>query len=404
MLPRRVRVGSRAGVLGLALVGAVRIGWAQSLVAPSSIDRTLFRPSARSVGMGGTYLILIDDASGAAFNPAQLGSAGKYSLSLEAGARSENLNVDRINRLVDSLEDLRDQIQGGGPGATDTVRSALNRVYDIAVDAGAQVGGGRAVNVQGEIDPLVAGSYRRVGLLAYGGVGLSTGLGIGTGTGPNEDKRTLTISGGALSLNTIEAAYAFRLKTGQLGLGLKSIRSKYSGFAMVADASNGTITGANVDETDSHRLDLDIGFLSDPIPVKGLPGPGIRAAGVIRHAFAPSFSVPLEVRSSSGQPVNVPEDADYRLNPVLDVGAAAPYKRLMVTTELHNLTSTNGGDLTFHLGGEYRSWKHAVLRAGYDADQFVGGVGFVVGPVRLDLAVASKIEERLYAGLSVRIQ
>jgi hypothetical protein len=349
-------------------------------------------------------LLLIDDASGAAFNPAQVANAGKYSFSLEAGARTENLNVDRITQLVDSLEELRDQIQAGGPGATDAVRSALNRVYDIAVDAGARPGAGRAVNVQGEIDPLVAGSYRNVALLTYGGVGLSTGLGIGTGTGPNPDNRTLTVSGGALNLTTIELAYAFRLKPGQLGVGVKSVKSKYAGFAMVADASNGTITGANVRETDSRRLDLDIGFLSDPIPVKGLPGPGIRAAGVLRHAFAPSFSVPLEVRSTSGEPINVPESADYRLNPVIDLGVAAPYKRLVVTTELHNLTSTNGGDLTFHLGGEYRVWKHAVLRAGYDADQFVGGVGFMVGPVRLDLAVASNIEERLYAGLSVRIQ
>ena len=72
--------------------------------------------------------------------------------------------------------------------------------------------------------------------------------------------------------------------------------------------------------------------------------------------------------------------------------------------ELHNLSGTNGEDLTFHIGGEYRIWKYAALRAGYDADRFVAGVGFFAGPVRLDIAAATEPLRRIYAGLSVRIQ
>jgi hypothetical protein len=353
--------------------------------------------------MGGAYLLLIDDASGAAFNPAQIGNAGKYSLSLEAGARSENLSIDNATTLLHSLRSLRDQIQEASPGSVDAVKNAFNRAHDIAVEAGATVGGARPRNVTGEVDPLVAASFGNVGLLVYGGVGLATSLGIGEGTGPNADKRTLSVSGGALDLTTIEAAYAFRLKAGQLGLGLKSVRSAYSGFAMVADASNNTISGANVRQPDDRQFDMDIGFLSDSIPVKGLPGPGIRAAGVVRHLFSPHFSVPIQVNSVVGEPVDLPEHSDFRLNPELDLGATAPYKRLVGVLELHNLSSTNGGDLTFHLGGEYRVWKHAVLRLGYDADSVVGGVGFNAGPVRLDIAVATRIEERVYAGLSMRM-
>jgi hypothetical protein len=113
--------------------------------------------------------------------------------------------------------------------------------------------------------------------------------------------------------------------------------------------------------------------------------------------------VPIEARTIAGPALDLPTSADFRLNPQIDVGVMVPYRQLVGVLELHNLSGTNAGDLTFRLGGEYRIAKFAALRAGYDADRFVGGVGFFAGPVRLDVAVATKPIERTYVGLSVRI-
>jgi hypothetical protein len=402
----RVGKGRIAGswLAALALLGAANGGHAQTVVTPASMNRTLLRENARAGGMGGTYLIIIDDASGAAFNPASIGEAGRYSFSGQAGARTEDIPVSKIQSLKNALDDLRDQISAGGPGQVTAVRTAFNRLYRDAVNAGAQVNGPRAARLAAEADPLVGLSYRNVGLLTYGGLSAVAGLGIGTGTGPDADKRTLTVSAGALAVEVIEIPYAFRLGPGKLGLGFKTIRSSYGGYAMSADASNDTIVGAHIRKEDSRRYDVDLGYTSDSIPIKGLPGPGIRAAGVIRNLFSPDFSIPVEVQQVTGPPISVPSEANFRFNPQLDVGALAPYSRLLVAMEIHNLSGTNGGDATFHFGGEYRVWKYASLRLGYDADRFVGGVGFNVGPVRLDVASSDKLYKRVAVGLSVRVQ
>jgi hypothetical protein len=392
-----------ACLAALVLLGGAKAAHPQAIVTPSHIDRTIFRANARSVAMGGAYLLVLDDASGAAFNPALIGKAGKYSLALEGGARTDNIDVNRVTRLIHGLDRLEEQIQAGAPGSVSAVRKAFDRIYRYAVDAGANTAGQRARQINAEVDPLVAFSYRNVGALVYGGVGASVGLGVGVGTGPDADKRTVSIGGGALDLTVIEVPYAFRLKAGQLGVGLKSVRGSYAGYVLNADASTDAITGANLAKSASRKVDLDLGYLSDPIPVGGLPGPGLQVAGVIRHLLSPSFAVPLEVRSIAGPTPDLPETAGFRLNPQVDIGAMLPYGRLVGVLELHNLSGTNAGDLTVHVGGEYRIAKFAALRLGYDADRFVGGVGFFAGPVRLDVAVATKPIERAYVGLSMRI-
>jgi hypothetical protein len=386
----------------MCLLSASRATNAQSLVTPSRIDRTIFRANARAVGMGGTYLLVIDDASAGAFNPALLANAGRYSISIQGGARSENIPVDTINRITDSLDDFRDAI-GSGSANLDNLRAELNRLYEAAVDAGARIGEARGGTIAAELDPLVAFSYRNVGALVYGGISVNVAASIGEGTGPNADKRTLAIGAGVLDLAIIEVPYAFRLKPGYMGVGLKSIRGSYAGYIIGADASNNSLTGVRLNRQDSRKFDMDLGFISDPIPIKGLPGPGIRAAGVIRHLFAPTFSVPLESTTVIGPDPGLPSNADFRLNPQIDLGAMAPYKRLLGVLELHNLSATNAGELTVHLGAEYQLARWVTLRAGLDHDRFVGGVGFMTGPVRLDVAVATDPIKRVYAGLSVRM-
>jgi hypothetical protein len=393
------RTSVLAGMVGLIWLATATAGHAQTVVTPSDLDRTLFRPSARSGGMGGTYLLYLDDASGLAFNPALLGDAGRYSVSVEAGARTEDVPWDALQNAKDALDELKDALN---TGSLDDARGAFSTLYDIAVDTGAQVAGARGGGFEGEVDPMVGASWKNIGVVAYGGYGAQVGMRVGEGTGPETDKRTLTVSGGVLNLQTIEVGYAFRLKTGRLGVGVKQIRSGYGGYAMGVDASNNTVVGARIRKQDSRKVDMDVGFLSDPVPVKGLPG-GFRWAATVRNLLNPSFSVPIEAVQVSGPPLNLPTDADFRLKPQIDVGSTVPFKRVLAAMELHNLTNTNGGELTFHLGGEYRLAKWVALRAGLDDDELVAGAGFNWGPVRLDLATGTDVRERLYAGLSVRV-
>jgi len=382
------------------------LGWsgasrAQNIVEPGKINRTLFRPSARSVGMGGTYLLYINDITGAAFNPAQVGYAGKYSAALEAGVKTDNISGDKINQLVSGLNKFRDALGSSNPPTVDQVRNAFNHLYDLAHDAGARADGTRTGSITAEADPLVGFSFKNAGILAYGGIAAEALMGIGAGSGPNTDKRSLNISAGVLELNTVEVPYAFRVPNGRVGVGLKTVRAAYVGYAAVADASTNSITGASLNESQSWKPDLDVGYLSDPLPLKGLPG--IRAAGTIRHLFSPSFSVPVDVRQVVGPPITTASHLDFSLHPEIDVGTLIPYQRLTGVAELHNLTSTNGGDITFHLGGEYRLTRILALRAGYDADRFVGGLGIQTGPVRIDFATATRPLERFSFGISVRM-
>jgi hypothetical protein len=388
----------------LLAVNSQHAAFAQSLVLPPSMNRTLYRPSARSIGMGGTYLLALDDATSLAFNPALLGNAGRYSFAVEAGARTDNIPWDKFDELQDDLDALRDAIAEGGSAAVDAVLEAFNRLYNFALDAGAQVGEPGLREVSGEVDPFVGFSVGSVGAVLYGGEGLSVGLGISEGTGPDADKRTVTVSAGALQLVTVEVGHAFRWGAGRMGVGLKHVRSRYTGYALGADASTNSITGAHVQRTDDGGFDLDLGYITDPLPLKGLDGPGLQLAGVVRHLISPEFSVPLEITRVVGPPVDVPANSDFRLNPQFDLGTAVPFKRLLVAMELHNVSGTNGGQLTFHVGGEYRLLKWLRLRAGYDDDKFVGGVGVAFGPVRLDVATATDPRERVYASLSVRVQ
>jgi hypothetical protein len=370
------------------------------LGTPSQIDRTHYRANARSVGVGGCYLLFIDDASGGAFNPAQIARAGRYGVAIEGGARTDNVPVDALQNFSEALDDLRDELTSD-PIDLDGVRQAFDRIYEMAQDAGARIGQARVVRVKGEIDPLLAVSYRNVGLLVYGGLGVDVGVRIGEGTGPNADKRTWSLGGGALDLRVIQVPYAFRLKAGHLGVGLKSIRGSYAGYFMQADASNNSITGVHLEKQDDRQFDLDVGFYSDPIPIKG--GPTLRAAGVVRNLLSPKFSVPVEARTIVGPDPGLPSSLDFRLNPQLDLGVMAPYKRLTGVLELHNVTGTNAGELTVHLGAEYRILKFMALRGGFDADRAVVGLGFFTRTLRLDIGAATEPIRRVYAGLSWRV-
>jgi hypothetical protein len=70
--------------------------------------------------------------------------------------------------------------------------------------------------------------------------------------------------------------------------------------------------------------------------------------------------------------------------------------------ELHNLFSTNEGDLSFHAGGEIVPLSWLAVRAGYDQRFFVYGAGLRFGPVRLDAAAGTDYRLLLAGGLSAR--
>ena len=71
--------------------------------------------------------------------------------------------------------------------------------------------------------------------------------------------------------------------------------------------------------------------------------------------------------------------------------------------ELHNLTSSNGGDLTVHAGVEHwLAGNVLAVRVGYDDDRPVFGIGINLRALRIDVAAGLKPRERLAAGISLR--
>jgi hypothetical protein len=407
----------RGVVCGLMVMMAMSVGLGQQ-IGPRFLDRSFQRPGARALGMGGAYLLATDDATAVAWNPAGLVNVKRFTLPIEVAGRA-NFDVRDVRDLIDDLKTIRDQIpteianEADAQQVANAIRAAFNRVRDFS-----------------RRTPILSGSLAPVGGLSFGNFGLSissdlffrvqtyTGqadpIGLGINYTPPD---TLHGVGGVVSLTSVGIAHARSLPAGlTLGVAVRRVRADFLGFrvgASVTDgngdgvpddfvAGNDIVAGTLFNRVDSSRFTLDVGAIWEP-PVQP-PMVRLRYAAVVRNVLPVRFNLPVSVDPGSTPGLPLPPDFNFRLNPEIDLGVMAKWReRTNLVLELHNVTSSNGGGISVHAGVEH--WLAGdvfAVRAGYDDDRPVFGLGINLKVVRIDVAAGLKPRERLAVGVSFR--
>jgi hypothetical protein len=395
-----------AGLAGSAAIALASPARAQ--VNPEAMDRSSIRPGARALGMGGAYLLGAGDPAAAIWNPAAIARSHSSGLATSLTARTDNVDFDDIRKLANSVSDLTDQAELNNPGSNDVaaVQGAFNDLYNLARDAGATPGGAPA-RLRVSLEPMLALSVGHFGILGYSGGFGDVQLGV---TGTTAGTRTVTANGSALALSTVAIPYGRSFKTskgadiGTFGVSAKLTRGDFAAANFTApEGVNpatgvvGDITGRTFDSANDTAFDLDLGYISPAFPKLY----GAHAAVVVRNVLSPRFNflTPTQVNGIAVAPTPF----TVRQKPQVDLGIGVQkigVLPLTVAAELHNLTGANGGDLSLHVGAEYRLTRLLALRAGVDDGNLVGGLGLRLGPAQLDLAIGANVQERIAIGLS----
>ncbi len=377
-------------ICAAVLLSGGTMGWGQQ-VGPKVLDKSFARPGARALGMGGAYLLVVDDATAGVWNPAALVEGARFNL--EVVGRT-NFDVRDITDLVDDLEDIRDQIDTDNIAA---IQDAFNRVRDWAR---------RRPTLRASLAPIGGISSSNLGLFATSVVVLQaeTQLDVPGAFGLDPlPSLNLYVRGGAIALSSIGIAYARSLPAGlKLGIAVRRVRADFAGFLLGATTDPTAldpVIGQAFDRVDKSRFTADIGAIWEP-PVQP-PQMKLRYAAVVRNALPVKFSLPAV--DLNGNPV-AGYDFTFRLNPEIDLGVLVQWRdRTYAVLELHNTTSANGGDMTVHAGIEH--WLAGnvfAVRVGYDDDKPVVGLGINLKFLRIDLATGPKPKERLAVGISLR--
>ncbi len=382
-----------------------------SPIGPADLDRTQFRASARALGMGGTDLILFGDASGAAFNPASIAFAGQGSEANSIVGRTSNVHVSKINDLSRGLKDLGNQFNNSSSSLAG-VRDAVGKIYSFATNAGAKEDGSPAI-LSASVSPLIGASVGSVGVVAYGGLMAKVEIRpysqatLGTNfTGLGSPSGAVTAAYGVLGLTNIAVPFSIKTPAGPVGLAPRYVQASYAGAGFLANetstlngfdpsgAPNGDIAGATYRETNTSKVDLDAGFISNPDPVYH-----VRGAVVVHNLFSPSFHIARRINSSLGA-LPAGGDFNFQMKPQIDLGGRTTGPGVTYAAEVHNVNSVNGGKHTVHLGVEYPLSRVFSLRGGYDASRFVAGVGVGTPAFRLDLATGTNPQEQVALSLT----
>jgi len=395
---------------GLAvLVVAVTAGFGQQ-VGPKFLDRSFQRPGARALGMGGAYLLATDDATAVAWNPAALVNVKRFTLPIEVSGRA-NFDVRDVRDLGDALKDIRDEI-GPSPDLR-KLAAALKDVRDWALKNGA-ISGGTSATLTGGLAPvagltfgsygitLSSGSYSKVQIFVDQPADPDPNDGIDASQYPTN----IYSRGGAVAISSLGLAHARKFPAGlSLGLAIRGVRADFIGYAASAGVDNlssptdGDALGYAFDEVHKTKFTLDIGAIWEP-PVQP-PMVKVKYAAVVRNLLPVRFKLPAV--DLAGNPV-AGFDFSFRLNPEIDLGVLAEWKgRTNLVFELHNVTSSNGGDMSIHAGVEH--WLAGdvfAVRVGYDDDKPVFGLGINLKVLRIDLAAGFKPKERAAVGISLR--
>lgn len=393
----------------VALMVAVTAGFGQQ-VGPKFLERSFQRPGARALGMGGAYLLATDDATAVAWNPAALVNVKRFTLPVEVSGRA-NFNVQDVRDLGDALEDIRDEI-GPSPDLLKLV-GALKDVRNWALKNGA-VSGGTPTTLTGSLAPVAGLTFGAYGITISSGLYSKVQIFVDQPSDPdpndgiNASQYPLNIysRGGAVAISSLGLAHARQFPAGlSLGLAIRGVRADFIGYAASAGVDDldapteGDALGYAFDEVHKTKFTLDIGAIWEP-PVQP-PMLKVRYAAVVRNFVPAKFNLPA--RDLAGNPI-AGFDFSFRLNPEIDLGVLAEWKgRTNLVFELHNVTSSNGGDMTVHAGVEH--WLAGnvfAVRVGYDDDKPVFGLGINLKALRIDLAAGFKPKERAAVGISLR--
>lgn len=402
---RRLVVGC---VLALILSVAAT-GFGQQ-VGPKFLDRSFQRPGARALGMGGAYLLATDDATAVAWNPAALVNAKRFTLPIEVSGRA-NFDVQDVKDLADALKDIRDQI-GPNPDLQ-VLAKALKDVRNFALDEGA-VAGGRPAILKGSTAPILGLTFGSYGVALSSGAFSQVQIFVDQTSDPDPNDNIPLSSqptnvysrGGGVAISSLALAHARQMPMGlTLGLSVRRVRADFQGYASSAgvndltNPTDGDALGFAFARVHKNKFTFDVGSLWEP-PVQP-PMLKVRYAAVVRNVLPIKFNLPAV--DLNGNPV-AGFDFSFKLNPEIDLGVLAEWRgRTIGVFELHNVTSSNGGDMTVHAGIEH--WLAGnvfALRLGYDDDRPVFGFGINLKVIRIDLAAGFKPKERAAVGISLR--
>lgn len=358
-------------------------------VGPKILDRSFQRPGARALGMGGAYLLATDDATAVAWNPAALGKAKRFSIPIELTGRA-NFDVRDVKDITDDLETIRDQITIDN---IDAIRKAFDSVRNIAR---------KYPTMLGSVVPIGGVSFGRFGVSITSGAIVKVDTRLDSATGefglPPLPTPNLYARGGAMALTSVGLAYAHTFKGGiTAGLTLRGVRADFAGFLLGATTNSSApdpIIGTDFDRVDKTRFTFDVGMLLEP-PVQP-PATKVRYAAVVRNLLPTRFDLPA---TSNGNPVGG-YNFSFRLNPQIDAGVLVELRgRTIGTFELHNITSSNGANMSLHAGIEHWLGNMFAIRCGYDDDGFVFGLGINLKFMRIDIASGFRPRERLAGGV-----
>jgi len=403
----------RGVVCGLMVMMAMSVGLGQQ-IGPRFLDRSFQRPGARAMGMGGAYLLATDDATAVAWNPAALVNVKRFTLPIEVAGRAKNFRVQDIRDLIDDLKDIRDQIGNANPNqVAQLAGQAIREVRDFAIRHGAVPNGNPAT---------LTGSLAPVGGLTFGAYGLTVSSGtfgqvqvfVDQQADPDQSDNipnsgqpnNIYARGGAVAISSLALAHARPLPMGwNVGVAVRGVRADFQAFAASAGVNNlnnpnaGDANGIAFARVHRTRYTLDVGALWEPTVQP--PSVKVKYAAVVRNLLPVRFNLPAV--DLAGNPV-AGFNFSFRLNPEIDLGVMAKWReRTNLVLELHNVTSSNGGDISVHAGVEH--WLAGdvfAVRAGYDDDRPVFGLGINLKVVRIDVAAGLKPRERLAVGVSFR--
>ncbi|MER3500563.1 MAG: hypothetical protein C4295_03635 [Candidatus Fervidibacterota bacterium] len=403
-----------AGICVAVLLCVANVGFGQQ-VGPKVLDRSFQRPGARALGMGGAYLLATDDATAVAWNPAALVNVKRLTLPIELAVRAKNFRVRDITDLIDDLREIRDRINDSPTSIAQFAAEAIREVRSFALRHGAD--GGKPATLTGSLAPVAGISFGSYGLTLSSGSFLQVQVFVdqdqladpdpadGIPNSAQRFKFNVYARGGAVAISSLGLAWGRPLPAGfNFGISLRGVRADFLGFAASAgldDLNNptrGDAQGIPFGRVHKNKFTLDVGALWEP-PVQP-PLVKLRYAAVVRNVIPVKFNLPAKDVNDNPIPGF---DFSFRLNPEIDLGVLAEWGRTIGVLELHNVTSSNGGDMSIHAGIEH--WLAGnvfAIRVGYDDDRPVVGLGVNLKVLRIDLASGLKPHERLAVGISLR--
>jgi hypothetical protein len=366
--------------------------------------------------MGGAYLLATDDATAVAWNPAALVNVKRFTLPIEVAGRAKNFRVQDIRDLIDDLKTIRDQINN--PNATpqqiaQLAGQAIREVRDFAQRHGA-VPNGPSATLTGSLAPVAGLTFGAYGLTVSSGTFGQVQVFVDQQADPDQSDNipnsgqpnNIYARGGAVAISSLALAHARPLPMGwNVGVAVRGVRTDFQAFAASAGVNNlnnptqGDAQGAAFARVHKTKFTLDVGALWEPTVQP--PSVKVKYAAVVRNLLPVRFNLPA-VDLAGNRVAGF--DFSFRLNPEIDLGVMAKWReRTNLVLELHNVTSSNGGGISVHAGVEH--WLAGdvfAVRAGYDDDRPVFGLGINLKVVRIDVAAGLKPRERLAVGVSFR--